>query len=156
MTKTERNRRWWTPEEDEKLSERWGEYTLESLARQFGRTTYAVKKRAQRLKLGRRVNSVDGVALRTICELLYGNGSAREYKKLKKHRLPYFTVETEKKTFYLVNIDKFWKWARKHTDVVDITRIEPLALGKEPAWVRDLRRKKSYENYMERWGQVQA
>lgn len=154
MAKMERACKCWTPEEDEKLSERWGSYTLDSLARQFGRTAYAVKRRAQKLKLGNRIYSTDGVPLRTICELVYGDSNAAKYKRLKKHKLPYFTVQTEKRTFYMVNIDKFWKWAKKHADVVDVTRIEPLILGKEPAWVRDLRRKKRYDDYMARWGQA--
>lgn len=154
MAKMERAFKSWTAEEEEKLSERWGSYTLDSLARQFGRTEYAVKRRAQKLKLGNRIYSADGVPLRTICELVYGDSNAAKYKRLKKHKLPYFTVQTEKRTFYMVNIDKFWKWAKKHADVVDVTRIEPLILGKEPAWVRELRQKKRYEDYMARWGQA--
>lgn len=145
-------RKFWTDEEENKLSERWGKYTLDELASQFGRTVCAIKRKANKLKLGTRVTSVDGVSIRALLAVLGWSITSKNYKKLKKYELPYFVLQTESKVFYMVNIDKFWRWAEKHTDIVDVTKIEPLALGKEPAWVYDLRITKSRENYLRRWG----
>jgi len=48
----DRRGRHWTPEEDALLTELWGEFGLEVVARRMKRSVWAVDSRAQRLKLG--------------------------------------------------------------------------------------------------------
>ena len=65
--------------------------------------------------------------------------------------LPYFTLKTEQRKFYMVNIDKFWKWAEENQDMIDIAKIEPLTLGKEPEWVSAMRSQRRTEIAKKRW-----
>jgi hypothetical protein len=39
-----------------------------------------------------------------------------------------------------VYIEDFWKWAEKNQDLLDFSRFEENALGKEPAWVKEKRK----------------
>lgn len=152
MKKLERKGKWWDDKEIEELSEKWGRYPLSDLARQFGRSTGAIKHKAKEIGLGFRTQSVDGVSMKVILSLVLGrNVWSKDYRRFMNAGLPYFTLKTERKRFYLVNIDKFWKWAQENQGVIDVTKIEPLALGKEPKWVGELRRKRRNDMVNKRW-----
>ena len=40
----------------------------------------------------------------------------------------------------------FWEWAEQHRSFIDFSKLEPLALGKEPDWVAEQRRK-DYQSF---------
>lgn len=40
-------------------------------------------------------------------------------------------------TFKIIYLDEFWKWAEKNRSFLDFSKMEPLALGKEPGWVNE-------------------
>ena len=47
---------------------------------------------------------------------------------------------------YVVYLEEFWEWAEQHRSFIDFSKLEPLALGKEPDWVAEQRRK-DYQSF---------
>ena len=46
----------------------------------------------------------------------------------------------------VVYIEEFWEWAERYRSFIDFSKMEPLALGEEPDWVAE-QRKKDFEAY---------
>ena len=46
----------------------------------------------------------------------------------------------------MVYIEEFWEWAERYRSFIDFSKMEPLALGEEPDWVAE-QRKKDFEAY---------
>ena len=46
----------------------------------------------------------------------------------------------------MVYIEEFWEWAERYRSFIDFSKMEPLALGEEPGWVAE-QRKKDFEAY---------
>ena len=55
--------------------------------------------------------------------------------------LPVHTQRVDQCTWRVVYLDEFWAWAEQHRSFIDFSKLEPLALGKEPDWVPEQRRK---------------
>lgn len=53
-------------------------------------------------------------------------------------------------TFKIIYLDEFWKWAEKNRSFLDFSKMEPLALGKEPEWVNEQRKKDYKSNALQR------
>ena len=49
-------------------------------------------------------------------------------------------------SFRVVYIEEFWEWAERYRSFIDFSKMEPLALGEEPDWVAE-QRKKDFEAY---------
>ena len=60
---------------------------------------------------------------------------------VKNRGLPIHTKRVNKCVWRVVYLEEFWTWAEQHRSFIDFSKMEPLALGKEPAWVADQRRK---------------
>ena len=59
----------------------------------------------------------------------------------KNRGLPIHTYRVDTESFRVVYIDEFWEWAEKNRSYLDFSKMEPLALGAEPEWVPEQRRK---------------
>lgn len=152
MKKLERKCKWWTDEEVEILSEKWGKCSAKDLSRQLGRSIGAIKRKAKDIGMGFRVQNADRISMKMLLSIICGhNASSKDYNRFKQAGLPYFTLKTEQRKFYMVNIDKFWKWAEENQDMIDIAKIEPLTLGKEPEWVSAMRSQRRTEIAKKRW-----
>ena len=129
MKKLARKGLWWTDEEVEILSEKWGKRSAKDLSRQLGRSVGAIKRKAKDIGMGFRVQNADGVSMKMLLSIICGhNASSKDYKRFKQAGLPYFTLKTEQRKFYMVNIDKFWKWAEENQDMIEETRSKALAV----------------------------
>ena len=130
----------WTEKDLIYLQDWWGTRPIESIANKLGRSVGAVRLRANTLGLGPYLqagNYVTLVALmravgHTTCEQAVQSwidkGLAVKHKLVmkRKHRIVY--------------LDDFWEWAEKNRGCIDFSKFEPLAVGKEPDWVKDQRR----------------
>lgn len=132
----------WTKEEIEYLKENWGNKSQTAIANHLGRSVNAVKLKANKLGLKTWVHSADYM---TLYELLTAIGLTYCGSLCDKLVANGFPV-IEKKPSYsqrirVVQIDKFWKWAETHQDVINFRRFEYGALGPEPEWVNAKRAK---------------
>lgn len=134
----------WTPEEEQYLEEHWGSVSIPGIAKKLNRTVNAIKVRAARMGLGGVLNAGDYVTFNQLMLTITDNSKSYSYQMqswVKNRGLPVHTKRVDKCTWRVVYLDEFWKWAEKHRSFIDFSKLEPLALGKEPDWVPEQRRK---------------
>ena len=134
----------WTPEEEDYLSDRWGTISIPDIAKHLGRSVNAVKVRAQRMGLGAVLMSGDYITLNQLLFAVKGTNAGGNYtlKSWVKNRgLPVHTKRVVSNSFRVVYLHEFWDWAEKNRSFLDFSKMEPLALGEEPPWVAEQRKK---------------
>ena len=137
-------KRTWTPEEERYLEDQWGTVSIPGIAKTLERTVSAIKVRAERLGLGGVLNSGDYVTLNQLMIAVTGNSQSYSYQMqswVRNRGLPVHTKRVNKCTRRVVYLDEFWAWAEQHRSFIDFSKLEPLALGKEPKWVPEQRKK---------------
>ena len=147
----------WTEKEDVKLEKLWEKKEpLEVIARKLKRTVAAVKRRVTFKGLGYRLLLSDGVAITVFLKVLFNLNRAANSHEIKRYidtGAPWFYCYIENHKCRIINLDKFWAWDEKNSNVFELSKIEPLSLGKEPNWMRDYRRQRSLQKSAERWGE---
>lgn len=120
----------WTEQEKTFLAENWGTYSLPYIAEALGRTETAIIREVNLLQLGPFLEGGDYVTLNTI-RTAFSSGVETWIRRgipLKKRRM-------KRRSFWVVNLEEFWAWAEKNTDVVNFAKLPKNTLGKEPDWV---------------------
>lgn len=133
----------WTAEEEGYLQEKWGTVSIPAIAKYLGRSVDAIKVRAARLSLGPVLMGGDYITLNQLLWAVKGTNSGGDYalKSWVENRgLPVHTKRVIHNSFRVVYLDEFWEWAEKNRSFIDFSKMEPLALGEEPAWVAEQRR----------------
>ncbi|NSL51826.1 DNA-binding protein [Calidifontibacillus erzurumensis] len=134
-------RRAWTSEELNDLKENIGVIKLTTIAKRINRSYDAVVMKLNRLGLS---NTREQTGLVTLGELAKHLKVDRNIVKgwVDRHGLPCTKKKTRNtKTFYLVDILDFWKWAEENKEKVQFSNIEPNTLLPEPDWVEKERQK---------------
>lgn len=131
----------WTKEDVEYLTEKWGNVSIPSIAKKLNRSVNAVKIKAGRLNLGPMLENGAYVTLNQLAIALTGKNLSPYCKKswIENRGMPVHNKKVIKNTFKIVYLDEFWKWAEKNRSFLDFSKMEPLALGKEPGWVNEQR-----------------
>lgn len=142
----------WTQEEETYLAESWGHVTVAGIAAHLGRTENAVIVRVNRLGLPPYFESGDYVTLNALFNALYGRNVNTYHLKswVNDRGLPIHNKKRRKCSARVVYLDEFWEWAEKNRSFLDFSKMEPLALGKEPAWVEEQRHKDFKSNAIQR------
>lgn len=134
----------WTAAEEEYLKENWGQVSFENLSKKLNRSVAAIQVRVNRIGLAPFLESGDYV---TLCQLIIavtGSYTGYSYKMrswVKNRDLPVHKKRRGKSSIRIVYLDEFWKWAEKNRSFLDFSKMEPHALGQEPAWVAEQRHK---------------
>lgn len=139
----------WRPDEDDYLQESWGKYSVPAIAKHLGRSANAVKIRAQRLSLGPVLMGGDYITLNQLLIAVKGTNAGGGYVTkswIEKRGLPVHTKKVVKNSFRVVYLEEFWEWAEKNRSFIDFSKMEPLALGAEPGWVAE-QRKKDFQSF---------
>lgn len=147
-----KNLDYWDARDEEYLINQYGRKSDIVIANNLNRTLDDVRRKAKELKLGSKLDNADGVTLSKVARVLWGNRAPFYQKKLIAMGIPYETINYgTSKNYYVVNLDKFFKWAKKHQDELNFCKFEKWIFGKEPAWV-DVKRKRDWAEYREkRW-----
>ena len=92
------------------------------------------------------------VTLNQLAIALTGGNFSSYCKKswIENRGMPVHSKKVIKNTFKIVYLDEFWKWAEKNRSFLDFSKMEPLTLGKEPAWVNEQRKKDYKSNALQR------
>lgn len=137
----------WTPEEEAYLQDKWGTLSVSTIAKNLGRSIDAVVVRSQRLRLGAHLASDVRISTNQLMIALYqsnsGNASYTLYKLIREG-LPVEMHKVKTKSFRVIDIDEFWKWAEDHKEFLDFSKFEEYSLGKEPDWVK-VKRKADFQ-----------
>lgn len=139
----------WTPQETDYLLESWGTVSIKTIGKNLNRTEGAIVLRARRLGLGAFCDSGDYVTLNQLLIAFNGSNYGFTYKIkswVENRKMPVHTKTVLNQRVRIVYIDEFWKWAEANKSFLDFSKMEPLALGEEPDWVAE-QRKKDFEAY---------
>ncbi len=142
----------WKPEELTYLEEMWGHVSLPSMAKYLNRSVNAVKIKGQRLGLGPVLMGGEYITFNQLMITLTGHNVHSYHLKswVKERGLPIHYKKVNQCRFRIVYLDEFWEWAEKNRSFIDFSRMEPLALGEEPEWVDEQRRKDYHSFYSQR------
>ena len=137
-----RNKKHWTQQDEEYLAEHWGTVSFAGLCKHLGRSETAIIMRVRKLGLAPYLESGEYVTLNQLITALGCGGGGYKLKSwVENRRLPIHNKRLSEKVVRVVYLDEFWEWAEKHRSFLDFSKMDPLALGEEPDWVAEQRRK---------------
>jgi hypothetical protein len=131
----------WTEQDSDYLKDNWGSKSIDAICKALKRNKNAVMIKVCRLGLGPFLESGEYV---TFNQLLIALGVASySYKPtswIKNKGFPVKMKKVGKCRWRVVYITDFWKWAKENRSFIDWSKVEKNILGKEPAWVDDIRK----------------
>ena len=133
----------WTPAEEAYLAENWGTVSIDGICKHLNRTKAAIMVRVHRLGLGKFLESGDYVTVNQLIGAIgYGGSGGYIVKSWIENRgFPARTkIRSSKMKVRVVYLEEFWIWAEQNRSFIDFSKMEPLALGAEPAWLQEQRR----------------
>lgn len=133
----------WSEEEKQYLIDNWGEKSKVTLSKNLGRSINAIDIMKERLKLGAFLEAGDYITWNQLHQVLGYSQQGIAYKAIswiKNRNFPIHTKRVDRKSFRIVFIDEFWRWAVNNKELLDFSNFEELALGKEPEWVKEKRK----------------
>lgn len=128
----------WTAAETERLTERFGRYSLKNITQELGRSEGAIWNKAKRLGITLKENQ-DWFTLAMFCE----------QTKLSRTTVQYWVDHCEfpakknkaiSKKYMIIYPKKFWEWAENNKHRIQWVDFPKWCLAKEPAWVAEARR----------------
>jgi len=134
----------WTPEDEETLRECWGTMSVAGICKKLGRSRNAIIVRVNRLGLPPYLESGEYITMHQLSLALgFGWSSDKYFQKswVENRGFPVHNKRRGKAVIRVVYLEEFWPWAEKNRSFLDFSRMEPLALGAEPDWVAEQRRK---------------
>lgn len=138
------SKRAWTAEENEYLAENWGVVSVKTMCKRLNRTEASIITHKNKLGLGAFLERGDYITLNQLLSAVTGSTKAYSYKMtswVKNRGLPVHNKLVNSKRYRVVYLKEFWEWAEKNRAFIDFSKMEPLALGEEPDWVPEQRRK---------------
>ncbi len=151
----------WTEEEERRLSEEWGMYSVDTIAKRLGRSRNAILVRVARLGLGAHLENSSMISFNVLLkELGHSGGYEDRLKKFESAGLKIHTQRVRDCSFRMVDIDEFWEFAEKNKQLIDFSRFDENALGYEPEWVKikrseDFRRRCAVKPHNEKWTEAE-
>ena len=139
----------WSQEDEAYLAENWGTLAIATLAKNLGRTETGIVIRARRLNLGPFLDSGDYISLNQLITTVTGSKGTYNYKIkswVQNRGFPIHYKRVGNCRRRIVYLKEFWEWAEKNRSFLDFSKMEPLALGKEPEWVLE-QRKKDFDSF---------
>lgn len=132
----------WTTEEIEYLESSWGHVSIPRIASHVGRSENAVKIKAHKIGLTRHLHSGEYITLNQLMKAL-GRGNVHTYTLIswvESRGLPIKKKKSVNRSYRVIYLDDFWKWAKEYRTFIDFTKVERNILGKEPEWVKEQRK----------------
>lgn len=141
----------WKQDEVEYLMSKWGQISIIAIATKLCRTESAIINKARRLKLGPHLENGDCISLNQLYMAMRGTwGGTYTKQQWIEKGLPVRTHKVKNCSFVVVNLDDFWKWAKKNRTILDFSKLEENILGKEPDWVKEQRKIDQLNSYFKR------
>ena len=134
----------WTEEDENYLCENWGHMTFDGLCKHLGRSKNAILVRVGRLGLPPYLEAGDYITMHQLSLALGFGSTSDKYFQIswvEKRGFPIHNKRRGSCTYRVVYLNEFWAWAEKNRSFLNFGKMEPLALGAEPDWVAEQRRK---------------
>lgn len=140
-TKPKNHLKHWTKEQDKYLIEKFGILSYESIGKSkiIQRTAESVRARAAKLELGDPRFCEDFISKTFLSNTIKADAkSVNDWIKNKGLKADK-KILTLKVVITRIKLSNFWKWAKKHTYLINWNRFECEALGVEPKWAKKVR-----------------
>lgn len=131
----------WTQEEHEYLEEWWGSKPVRSIAANLGRSESAVINKVHRMGLGPFLMGAEYVSVNQLVITLGIHDRTRIYGWIESAGFPAQKRRVRRSLVRVTKIEQFWRWAGEHRDLINWAKLQRGALGKEPAWVEECRKR---------------
>ena len=133
----------WTQEECDYLQDKWGTVSLKTIAKKLNRSENAVLIKVSRLGLGAFLDSGEYVTWNQFLKTLgiQGGTTYKAISWIKNRNFPIRYKKVRNCTFKVVYLNEWWIWAEANQSFLDFSKFEENALGEEPAWVKEKRRR---------------
>jgi DNA-binding CsgD family transcriptional regulator len=123
----------WTEEEVEYLEKYFEKYSSNTMAFKLKRSINSVRRKAQSIGLNAYV--CEDLHVKTLANCF--SCDSRVVNRWLEHGLPYKSITKGKKTFKLISIKKFWKWAETNQEMIPWQKYERLSILPEPKWLNE-------------------
>lgn len=132
----------YTQEELDYIAENNGIISVETMARNLGRSEWSIRKKRVQLGTGPFLDGGDYITVNQLHKTIYDGRKMKvpRFKCWMDHGFPAFKKRVNKCSFYVIRIDDFWKWAETNKSLVDFRALEENDLGMEPEWLNEKRR----------------
>lgn len=134
-------KKFWTEEEEQLLSDLWGNVPIEKIAKQLDRTVSSLLNKARQLKLGAQIeNNYDGIKISELCDIF---NIRRELVSVHwvalglKVKTRYIT---QSKSYLYVEIKDLYDFLEHNQNIWDSRVVEKNIFGKEPVWFQEKRK----------------
>lgn len=153
----------WTDEQKSFLANHVGDWSFEKIAKKLGKTAGAVESQIDKMGIA---NTKLSSGFLTMHELAIGlcvsdkkvkrlidkcglPAERKDFRAGDRYSYDEDGNKKEKRLFYYINMDKFWKWAEKNKDEINWHQVPKYAFAYEPSWL-DERRKEDYYKWLKR------
>lgn len=142
----------WSAAEKEYLRENWGSVSVIQISKNLNRSINAINVMKDRLGLGAFLEAGDYITLNQLMKAVVGHQFHSYHMKswVENRGLPIHYRRVGKMRVRVVYLDEFWAWAEKNRAFLDFSKMEPLALGAEPDWVKEQRSQDFRSFYVQR------
>lgn len=141
------DRRKWTKDEEELLSDLWGNKSIEKIAIDLKRTVFSIKVKAVRMKLGPMIlNNYDLITISDLIDLLNVTRDRIMESWVKLGLNLKSKVLTKNMSYYAVKWGDLLTFLEQNQNEWDSRNLEVNALGIEPDWLKEKRKRDIIEN----------
>lgn len=131
----------WTAEQMEYLSDKWGQLSIDVIARNLNRSKGAVIQKASKLGLGPYLEAGSYMTIHVLMRALGKHGGySYTLDQWIDKGFPIKKKKVKNCWFKVVYIQDFLDWAEMNRTLIDFSNMESLALGEEPEWLKEQRR----------------
>lgn len=143
----------WTEYETNYLIDNWGRKTLYVISKRLKRSESSVKQKAKLLGLGSWKLSSEYITINELASHFNTNTNSIAITWIQNNKLPCIKSKlSDKRYLTMIDIDKFWKWAEKHQELIKADCLEENSLGAEPKWFIEKRKADMKNPYKHFWG----
>jgi len=135
------DKRYWTSEEEEILSDLWGTVSVEKIAEKLDRTVSSIKNKVFQLGLGSQMeNNYDGISITQVAELFNVNDQTVSIYWISLGLKTNTRNISKTRKYRYVTINDLFDFLEKNQNIWDSRYLEKNILGKEPDWLTEKRK----------------
>ena len=134
-------RRWWTEQEIDYLTYNWGVAPIEYIARALNRTAKSVATKAYKCKLGSASDGSEYLGAQQIADMLGVKWTTIYLRWVGKYGLKVTPKSLHFKRKNRIKLSDLLEWLEKNQDKWNSNRVELYALGTEPQWLTEKRKR---------------
>lgn len=137
----------WNKQETNYLIDNWGEKSIKKISKAINRTECGVRQKAKKMKLGGIINASEYLVSHQVAEMLgKQTKTIIHWIKCKGLKGKYrFIGKGTKRGNWLIKYDDLMEWLETNQDKYDARKIKQYALGCEPEWLKEKRKRDEIE-----------